>query len=80
MVPAVAVPVNVGVVTLVIPSVADLPVSLAAFNVGVPGLPGAVTSMVMLVLADDSPTLPATSVAATVIVFVPVVRALDVTV
>ena len=42
--PASAVPVNVGVVTVVILSVLDAPVSLAAVNWGVEGAAGAVVS------------------------------------
>ena len=73
------VPVTVGVVTFVFLSEADLPLSLAAVSAGVPGVVGAVMSIVMLVLVDAGPRLPATSVALTVIGLTPVLSAVDVT-
>lgn len=50
-----AVPVNVGVVTFVIRSVEDEPLSLAAARMGAVGAAGAVVSMVIVVLADAGP-------------------------
>jgi hypothetical protein len=59
--PASAVPVNVGVVTLVIASVEDEPLSLAAVNVGGVGAAGAVLSIVRVWLVAE-PVFPAVSV------------------
>ena len=61
--PATAVPVKVGVVTLVMLSVDELPLSLAAVKSGVPGAAGGVVSIVIVNAADVAPVLPATSVA-----------------
>ena len=61
-----AVPVTVGVVTLVRLSVLDEPVSLAAARSGVEGAAGAVASMVTLRDEEATLWLPAASVAATV--------------
>ena len=61
--PASAVPENVGVVTLVMLSVLDDPESLAAVRSGVDGAAGAVVSIVMLKVPEDVDTLPAASVA-----------------
>ena len=52
--------VNVGVVSLVISSVVDRPLSLAATRSGAVGVDGAVVSIVTVVVAE-MPTLPATS-------------------
>src|SRR6266478_4285929 len=62
--PASAVPVNAGVVSLVMLSVFDAPVSLAAVRSGVDGGSGAVLSTVKVVLGPAAPALlPAVSVA-----------------
>ena len=80
VVAAVVVPVMTGVVTLVFLSEAERPESLAAARTGVAGADGAAVSMVMLVLDETGPTLPATSVALTFIGFTPAPNKLDVTV
>ena len=77
--PLSAVPVKVAVVSLVIPSVVEMPVSLAAVSAGVEGATGAVVSMVMVTLPDTGPRLPATSVAVAFSVWVPAPRVLEVT-
>ena len=69
--PASAVPVKVGVVTLVIPSVLDEPVSEAALRVGVDGATGAPVSIVTDVAVEATPTLPAASVAFAVMLCAP---------
>ena len=61
--PASAVPVKVGVVTLVMLSVLDVPLSDAATRSGRVGAAGAVVSMVTDKAADAALTLPAASVA-----------------
>src|SRR5436190_1762464 len=62
--PASAVPVNVGVGLLVMLSVFELPVSVAAVMSGVDGAPGAVLSTVNVVLGPAAGALfPAVSVA-----------------
>jgi hypothetical protein len=65
--PASAVPVNVGVVLLVILSVLDDPLSLAAVRSGVEGAAGAVVSIVMVNALEATETFPAASVALAVI-------------
>src|SRR5439155_1255560 len=70
-----AVPVKVGVVTLVMLSVLELPLSLAAVRSGAEGAAGALVSIVMLRAPEAPDTLPAASVALAVILCVPVVRA-----
>lgn len=59
--PASALPVNVGVVTLVILSMEDEPLSLAAVNAGAVGAAGAVLSIVRFWLVAE-PVFPAVSV------------------
>jgi len=76
--PASAVPVKVGVVTLVILSVLDEPLSLAAVISGVEGAAGAVVSIVMLNAPEATETFPAASVALAVMLCVPDERALTV--
>jgi len=78
--PAAAVPVKVGVVTLVMLSVLEEPESLAAVMSGVSGAAGARVSIVMLKALDTAETLPAKSVAIAVMLWVPSPRALVVTV
>jgi len=78
VVPASAVPAKVGVVTLVISSLLDVPLSLAAVMSGVEGMAGAVVSMVMLSALDATLVLPAASVALAVMLCVPSLRALTV--
>lgn len=74
--PASAVPVNVGVVTLVSLSVFDVPESLAAARSGVEGAAGAVVSIVILNAPEVAETFPAASVAVAVTLCVPAVRVL----
>ena len=69
--PASAVPVKVGVVTLVSLSVLEVPESLAAARSGADGAAGAVVSIVMLSAPDAAETLPAASVAVAVMLWVP---------
>ena len=69
--PASAVPVKVGVVTLVMPSELDDPVSEAALRLGVDGATGADVSIVTDVAAEATPTLPAASVAFAVMLCAP---------
>ena len=64
--PASAVPVNVGVLTLVTLSVLEVPLSLAAVRSGAEGAAGAVVSMVMLRAAEATERLPAASAAVAV--------------
>ena len=71
--PASAVPVKVGVVTLVMLSVLDTPLSDAATRSGLTGR-GAVVSMVTDKAAEAALTLPATSVALAVMLWVPSAR------
>ena len=72
-----AVPEKVGVVTLVLLSVLELPLSLVAAMSGVVGaVLGGVLSMVMLSAAEADETLPAASVALAVMLCVPAVRVL----
>src|SRR5947208_7112050 len=66
-----AVPLKVGVVTLVILSVGELPVSEAAIRSGADGGLGAVASIVTDRAADARLTFPATSVAAAVMLRAP---------
>ena len=73
-----AVPVKVGVLTLVILSVLDDPVSLAAVRSGVEGAAGAVLSMVMLNAPEATETFPAASVALALMLCVPDERVLTV--
>ena len=61
--PASAVPVNVGVVLLVMLSVVELPLSVAAVKSGVDVALGAAVSMVMLKAPEAEPVFPAASVA-----------------
>ena len=58
MLPASAVPVKVGVVTLVMPSVLDGPVSDAAFRLGVDGATGADVSIVTDAADEASTNIP----------------------
>lgn len=62
-----AVPLKVGVVSLVLLSVSELPVSLPASISGVPGADGAVVSIVMARADEADEVLPAASVAVEVI-------------
>ena len=71
-----AVPVNVGVLTLVRLSVLEVPLSLAASRSGVDGAAGAVVSIVMLKAPEAAETFPAASVAVAVMLWVPAVRVL----
>src|SRR5687768_5675995 len=64
-------PLKVGVVSLVILSVVELPVSLAASRSGVDGAVRPVVSMMMLKPAEAAPLLPAASVALAVMLCVP---------
>ncbi len=66
-----AVPVKVGVVSLVLSSVLEEPLSLPAARSGVEGAAGAVVSMVMFSAAEATDWLPAASVALAVIAKVP---------
>src|SRR5437870_1678345 len=75
LLPASAVPVKVGVVTLVMLSVLELPLSLAAARSGAEGAAGAVVSMVTLSAAEAAEMLPAASVAVAVMLCVPAARA-----
>ena len=61
-----AVPVKVGVLSLVILSVSELPVSVPAVISGVDGAAGAVVSMIMARAEDTALVLPAASVAVAV--------------
>ena len=72
--PVSAVPVKVGVVTLVMLSVLDTPLSDAATRSGADGAAGATVSMVTDKAADAALTLPATSVALAVMLWVPFAR------
>ena len=63
MLPASAVPVKVGVVTLVILSVLETPVSLAAVRSGVVGASGTTLSIVKLAVGPGDSTLLEVSVA-----------------
>ena len=74
MLPASAVPVKVGVVTLVMLSVLDTPLSDAASRSGADGAAGAMVSMVTGKAAEAALTLPATSVALAVMLWVPFAR------
>ena len=71
MLPAAALPVTVGVVTRVIASLADEPLSDAAARIGALGAFGAVVSTVIASAFDASLTLPAASVARAVSVCAP---------
>jgi hypothetical protein len=64
--PASAVPVKVGVVLLVVLSVFELPVSVAAVISGTDGTAGVVVSTVTAKDCDTTLTFPATSVAVAV--------------
>src|SRR5947209_2712483 len=70
-----AVLVKVGVVTLVMLSVLDVPLSLAAVRSGAEGAAGALVSMVMLKAPERAETLPAASVALAVMLWLPSARA-----
>ena len=72
--PASAVPVKVGVVTLVMLSVLDTPVSDAVIRSRACGRAGAVVSMVIDRAAEAALTLPATSVALAVMLWMPFAR------
>ena len=63
VVPLSAVPVKVGAVTLVMLSVFDMPLSLAAVRSGTDGAAGAVESIVTLNAAEGALTLPTASMA-----------------
>jgi len=69
-----AVPVNVGVLTLVRLSVLEEPLSLAASRSGVDGAAGAVASIVMLRAPEAAEAFPAASVAVAVMEWTPAVR------
>src|SRR3978361_616703 len=73
-----AVLVNAGVVTVVMLSVLDAPVSNDASRSGVPGATGAAVSMVTASAAEAVLTLPARSVALATIAWTPFVNALPV--
>jgi hypothetical protein len=73
--PASAVPVKVGVVTLVILSVLDAPLSDASARSGTDGAVGAVVSIVTDNTVDATLTLPATSAAVAVMLWVPAASA-----
>lgn len=75
---AAAVPLNCGVVTSVILSVLEAPLSDAAARSGALGAAGAVVSIVTERTALAGPVLPATSVAFAVIAWMPCASALDV--
>ncbi len=72
------VPVMTGVVTFVMPSVLEAPVSLAALALGTEGATGATVSTVTRIDADAGPRLPATSVFLVVSVWTASVSALEV--
>ena len=63
--PTSAVPLKVGVVTLVMRSLLELPLSEAALRAGVEGAIGAVVSMTTVEVLEAALTLPAESVALT---------------
>jgi hypothetical protein len=69
--PPAAVPVKVGVLSVVVLSVLDAPVSEAAVKSGAEGTPGAAVSIVIERAADAGLVLPAASVAVTVMMCVP---------
>ncbi len=71
-----AVPVKVGVVSLVWLSVLEEPLSLPAVRSGVEGAAGAAVSMVIDSAPEATLTLPATSVATAVMLLTPCDRAL----
>src|SRR5688572_24256995 len=64
--PAPALPVNVGALTLVMLSLLELPLSLAIARSGVEGAVGGVMSMVIFSAAEAAETLPAASIAVAV--------------
>ncbi len=68
---AAAIPVRLSVVSLVMLSVSDNPVSLAAARSGVPGASGAVVSMVTVRAEEAAEVLPAASVAVAVMLLTP---------
>ena len=72
--PACAVPLNVGVVTLVMLSVLDAPLSEAAIRSGADGALGGVVSIVIDNAVDARLTFPAASVAFTVMLCTPCAR------
>ena len=74
VVPASAVPVNVGVLSPVTSSVEDAPVSDAGARSGVPGTAGAAVSTVMFSVPEAALTLPAASVAVAEIACAPSAR------
>ena len=76
--PASAVPVKVGVASLVTLSMLELPLSLAAARSGVDGAAGAEASIVTVRAEEATETLPAASVAVAVIVWTPADKALTV--
>src|SRR5437016_386591 len=64
--PASAVPLNVGVLSLVTLSIWELPVSLAAAKSGVEGADGAAVSLVIMLATEAALMLPLVSVAVAV--------------
>ena len=72
------VPEMAGVVIFVMPSVLDLPVSLAALSFGTEGAAGAAVSTMTAIEVDTGPRLPATSVFLVVMVWVASVKVFDV--
>ena len=73
-------PVNVGVVSLVIWSLEEDPVSLAAVSAGSDGATGATVSIVTVSVKDADERFPAASATRTVIACTPSANALEVTV
>ncbi len=73
------VPVNVGVVSLVIRSLEDEPVSLAGSSAGAEGAAGAIVSIVTAAPEDVAEMFPAASETRVVITCTPSANALDVT-
>ena len=74
LLPASAVPVMVGVAVLVIPSMAEIPVSEFVSNIGVAGVSGAFVSMVTVNASETIDVLPAASLACTFSSWVPSAR------
>ena len=70
-------PVNVGVVSLVIRSLEDDPVSLAASSTGAEGAAGAMVSIVTVSVEDGAERFPAASQTRAVIACTPFANALD---
>src|SRR5436190_7128883 len=79
VVPFSQVPVSVGEVTLVIPSLLETPLSLAAVSCGIDGVSGAVVSIVTLNTADNALVFPAASLACTARLCIPSGRMDEVT-